>query len=40
MSSALLGRMAGVHSIEWILAITAALMSRATLKRRLSSQSG
>ena len=34
------GRIAGVHSIEWILAITAALTSRATLNSRLSSQSG
>ena len=40
VSSAGLGRIAGVHSMEWILAITAALISRATLKRRLSSQSG
>ena len=35
-----LGRIAGVHSMEWIFAITAALTSRATLKSRLSSQSG
>ena len=35
-----LGRIPGVHSIVWILAITAALMRRATLNRRASSQCG
>ena len=34
------GRIAGVHSMEWIFAMTAALTRRATLKSRLSSQSG
>ncbi len=40
MSRPGLGRIAGVHSTVWIFAITAALTSRATLKRRVSSQSG
>ena len=35
-----LGRMAGVHSTLWILAMTAALIRRATLNSRLSSHVG
>jgi hypothetical protein len=34
------GNTAGVHSTEWIFAMTAALTRRATLNRRSSSQSG
>src|ERR1700712_4202117 len=40
VSNPLLGSMEGVHSIECILAITAALISLATLKSLLSSQLG
>ena len=35
-----LGKTAGTHSIVWILAMTAALIRRATLYSRSSSQSG
>ena len=34
------GKIAGVHSMEWIFAITAAFTRRATLNSRSSSQAG
>ena len=40
LSSASLGRMAGVHSMVWMRAISAALTRRAVWKSASSSQSG
>ena len=40
VEQASLGRIAGVHSTVWILAMTAALTSRAVWKSASSSQSG